>query len=73
MGRYVTHNQSTTVDLNWCSRCGGALKLIDGTDPDTALEIGAWEETYRCEDCDATGIYRVDDETHSSSSSGVAL
>jgi len=41
----------------YCTRCGGHLQCIDGTDPDRTDELGGFRETYECESCEGTGNF----------------
>lgn len=50
---------NSTIRLDYCAHCGGALELVDGTDPDRAARTGEWKEMYRCTVCKKTGLYTV--------------
>ncbi|MFW6152897.1 MAG: hypothetical protein ACOC42_00915 [Halobacteriota archaeon] len=56
----------TEIDLDTCARCGGILELEGGEDH----ADGGFAETYRCESCDETGVYRVD-AVHAETALGV--
>lgn len=62
---------STTPDTNYCSTCGGALRVVDGTDPNAAQDMGYFEETYQCEFCGGTGTYKVNMDGTAPSGTGV--
>lgn len=52
---------STGPSLDTCQACGGCLELVDGTDPDIALDTQQWGELYECASCGGKGEYRVDE------------
>lgn len=60
-----------SIDLNACNICAGALRLVDGTDPDEAADTGVWEETYECERCGRRGRYKVNQRAGTHSGTGV--
>lgn len=62
-----------TIDTNWCSTCGGALRVIDGTDYEEAGRTGQWHETYRCSLCDGTGTLTVDTRAGRERATGVVV
>ena len=47
----------TENSLDHCTRCGGRLDLVGGTDPDVAGERGGFKERYECEQCGCVGHY----------------
>jgi len=59
------------VHLDYCKHCGGALQLIDGTNPDEAARTGQWRETYACTRCERQGTLIVDDRAGTTRANGV--
>jgi len=42
---------------NTCQRCGGQLRVVEGTDVEDCEEKGGFREEYECNSCKQAGTY----------------